>query len=269
MKVAVPAGTLTIRTFGPDHGRPVVLLHPLASSGELWAPVASWLGEHGYRSLAPDLPASAAPAGRPLTVQDMAGDVAYALDQLGLTSVSVAGMSMGGCTAQALALARPDLVNALVLADTTSDYGPDRVSQWNERAVAAETKRREELIDFQLQRWFTEDFRRTDPAECQRVVDLFLATTPEVHAACSRALGAFTAASDIHRITAGTLVLVGEQDYATPVAMARTLAETIPGAELRVLPATMHLSMIESRAAREALLAHLDQVAARTAGAGF
>lgn len=261
MEIAVPAGTLTIRMSGPENGRPVALLHPLASSGELWAPVASWLGAHGYRCFAPDLPVSAAPGGRALTVQDMAADVAAALDQLGLAGVSVAGMSMGGCTAQALALARPDLVSALILADTTCDYGPDRVSQWEERAVAAETKCREELVSFQLRRWFTEEFQQADPGECQRVVDLFLETSPQVHAACARALGAFTAAADIHRITAGTLVIVGDQDYATPVAMARTLAETIPGAELRVLPSTMHLSMIESKTAQQALLAHLERTA--------
>jgi 3-oxoadipate enol-lactonase len=262
MKVDVKAGTLNIRTFGPDDGRPVVLLHPLASSGELWAPVAGWLGEHGYRSLAPDLPVNVAPDGRALTIADLAGDVACALDRLGVRGASVVGMSMGGCAAQALALARPDLVSALVLADTTCDYGPDRVSQWEERAVAAETKRREELIGFQLSRWFTDEFRQTDPGECQRVLDLFIATSPAVHAACSRALGAFTAAADIHRITAPTLVLVGEEDYATPVAMSQTLAETIPGADLRVLPATMHMSMIENRDAWEATLAHLEKAAA-------
>jgi 3-oxoadipate enol-lactonase len=261
MEIAVPAGTLNIRTAGPENGRPVVLLHPLASSGELWAPVAGWLGAHGYRCLAPDLPVSAAPGGRPLTVQDMAADVAAALDQLGLAGVAVAGMSMGGCTAQALALARPDLVGAMILADTTADYGPDRVSQWEERAVAAETKRRDELIGFQLHRWFTQEFQQADPGECQRVVDLFLETSPQVHAACARALGAFTVAADIHRITADTLVIVGEQDYATPVAMARTLAEGIPGAELRVLPSTMHLSMIEAVSAQQALLAHLERTA--------
>jgi 3-oxoadipate enol-lactonase len=262
MKIALKTGPLTIRTFGPDDGRPVILLHPLASSGELWAPFARWLGERGYRSLAPDLPVSAAPGGRALTIEDLAVDVASALDQLGLRSTSVVGMSMGGCTAQVLALARPDLVSALVLADTTSDYGPDRVSQWEQRAVAAETKAREELIGFQLSRWFTDEFRRRDPGECQRVVDLFVATTPAVHAACSRALGAFSAVADIHRITAATLVLVGEEDYATPVAMSRTLAEAISDADLRVLPSTRHLSMIESQDARDAVLAHLDKTAA-------
>jgi voltage-gated potassium channel len=58
------------------------------------------------------------------------------------------------------------------------------------------------------------------------------------------------------------VVLVGEEDYATPVAMSQTLAETIPDADLRVLPTTKHMSMIENRDAWEATLAHLEKAAA-------
>ncbi len=55
-----------------------------------------------------------------LTVREMAGDVAEAMDVLGIRNADVLGVSQGGMIAQYLAIDRPDLVNKLVLAVTLS-----------------------------------------------------------------------------------------------------------------------------------------------------
>ncbi len=55
-----------------------------------------------------------------MTVREMAGDVAEAMDALGIQNADVLGVSQGGMIAQYLAIDRPDLVNKLVLAVTLS-----------------------------------------------------------------------------------------------------------------------------------------------------
>ncbi len=55
-----------------------------------------------------------------MTVREMAGDVAEAMDALGVQNADVLGVSQGGMIAQYLAIDRPDLVNKLVLAVTLS-----------------------------------------------------------------------------------------------------------------------------------------------------
>ena len=55
-----------------------------------------------------------------ITVQDMALDLATAMDALGLKGADVFGVSEGGMIAQYLAMDRPDLVRKLVLAVTLS-----------------------------------------------------------------------------------------------------------------------------------------------------
>jgi 3-oxoadipate enol-lactonase len=261
MRVATPRGEFSVRELGGDAGDAVLLLHPLASSGEVWRPVGEWLGREGRTVLALDARGHGDSSwdGGPFTVEDMAADAAAVLDALGFGAVGVVGMSMGGCTALALALSRPDLVSRLVLADTTACYGPDRVSQWEQRAEQAETSPREALLDFQLSRWFTEDFRSADPAECDRVAGIFVGTSAAAHAAACRALGAFDVTDRLAEITAEALVLVGEEDYATPPAMAQALATRLPKAELQVLPRTRHLSMVESRDTWQAAEAHLEE----------
>jgi 3-oxoadipate enol-lactonase len=259
MRVTTPRGEFSVRELGGTTGDPVLLLHPLASSGEIWRPVGKWIGRGGRTVWALDARGHGDSAwdGRPFTVEDMADDAAAVLDALGSGPVGVVGMSMGGCTALALALRRPDLVTRLVLADTTASYGPDRVAQWEQRAVQAETSPREALLDFQQTRWFSDPFRATEPAECDRVAGVFVGTSAAVHGAACRALGAFDVTERLPEITAEALVLVGDEDYATPPVMAEALAGQLPKSDLRVLPGTRHLSMIENRDTWQAAETHL------------
>ena len=96
-----------------------------------------------------------------------------------------------------------------------------------------------------MDRWFSDTFRDTHPDDVNRVVDLFVATDSAAHAAACRAMGAMDARDLLPAITAPTLVLVGEHDYATPPDMARHLADHITGATLRVLPDLRHMALIE------------------------
>jgi 3-oxoadipate enol-lactonase len=253
MNVDTVYGPMHLRHYGGDYGRPVVLVHPLAMSGEIWQPMGEWLGRDERTVVAPDVPVGD-PGG--VTVADMAAQVITAIDHVG-APVDLIGMSMGGCVSLQVALERPDLLRHLVLADTTATYGPDRVAYWEQRARTAETSTREQLLDFQVPRWFTDRFRADDPDEVKRAIGIFVATTPATHAACSRALGGFDVSARLDEVRTPTLVLVGEQDTATPPAMAEALAAGIHGARLALLPGVRHFSLLESRDAWQRIDAYL------------
>ena len=55
-----------------------------------------------------------------ITVKEIAGDIAFAMDQLNISKADVFAVSQGGMIAQYLAIDRPDLVRKLVLAVTLS-----------------------------------------------------------------------------------------------------------------------------------------------------
>ncbi|GLY38450.1 lactone hydrolase [Amycolatopsis sp. NBRC 101858] len=235
---------LAVRRRGA--GEPLVLLHPLALSGDLWTPLAEALSDE-FQVFALDLRGHGDSAwdGKPFTIEDLADDVARTLDTLDLPAASLLGLSMGGSVAVNFAGRHPGRVRSLVLADTTAWYGEDAVTTWAERAQKAVAVPRAKQVTFQLDRWFSPEFLDRHPDEADRVVKIFLRTNSEAHAAASIAMGAMDSRPLLPSVTAPTLVLAGRHDYATPPSMARTLAEGIDGAELEILPGLRHLSLIE------------------------
>jgi 3-oxoadipate enol-lactonase len=237
-------GPIGVRRRGS--GDPVVLLHPLALSGELWEPLADALaGDFEVFSL--DLRGHGASGwdGEPFTIEDLALDVAEVLDALDLPSVGMLGMSMGGSVAVTFAGLFPERVRSLVLADTTAWYGEDAAGAWAERARRAADVPRDQQLAFQIDRWFSPAFTERETGEVDRVTRIFLGTDSRAHAAASAAMGRLDSRRLLSAVRARTLVIVGQDDYATPPAMAGELAGGIPGATLLCLPGLRHLSLIE------------------------
>jgi pimeloyl-ACP methyl ester carboxylesterase len=76
--------------------------------------------------------------------------------------------------------------------------------------------------------------------------------------ACCQALAKLQLTERLPGIHIPTLVVVGEQDVATPVALARDMQQRIPGAELVMLKDAGHLSNIDQpEAFNQAVLAFL------------
>lgn len=243
--VEVGARRFVVRRWGS--GEPVVLLHPLALSGAVWEPVAGRLAGLGFQVVAVDLRGHGGSSwdGVAFGIEELASDVVGVLDVLGLGAVRLVGLSLGGSVAVTVAGRWPAWVRSLVLADTTAWYGEDARRKWKERAARARGVPRRAQLPFQVDRWFTEEFRAAEPAEVNRVAEIFVATDSAAHAAASVAMGELDARPLLAGVTAPTLVMVGEEDYATPVAHAATLAAGIPGATLRVLAGVRHLSLVE------------------------
>lgn len=99
-------------------GPPLVLLHGLFGARQNFGAVQKALAEEGRRVLALDLRNhGASPHAPGMAYADMAADVAETMRAEGAFPADVLGHSMGGKTAMALALTRPEAVSRLVVAD--------------------------------------------------------------------------------------------------------------------------------------------------------
>jgi 3-oxoadipate enol-lactonase len=237
-----------------------VLIHSLAMDRNYWRSVAERLVGKGVCVAALDCRghgASGKPQG-PYTMATFAGDVRVLLDSLRWTEAVIAGSSMGGSVALAFAIDYGERTSGLALVDTTAWYGPEAPKNWAERADAAREKGLASLVEFQTTRWFSDAFRAEHADVVQACIKTFLANDVVAYAATCRMLGSFDFRAGLSQLTMPVGIIVGEEDYATPPAMAKAMKAAIPQATYRMLPKARHLTPLErTYAVSEEILAIL------------
>lgn len=179
------------------------------------------------------------------TAELFARDLAELLDHVGWQRAAVAGCSMGGCVAMAVAGLFPARVSALGLIDTTAWYGPEAPTTFRERAEAARENGMGGLVNFQVARWFSDTFRRDHPELVTRALEVFLANDFECYAKTCALLGDADLRRCLQTCQMPVAIVVGEDDQATPIEMARRLHEAVPRSTLTILPGARHLTPIE------------------------
>ncbi len=230
---------------GPDAPR-LALVHSLAMDRHFWEPVADAL-EGKASVLALDCRGhgeSGKPVG-PYSVEQFADDLAVVLDAAGWDDAIVAGASMGGCVALAFATHHAARTTGLGLIDTTAWYGEGAPDAWADRATKAQSSGMAALIGFQVSRWFSDAFREAERHVVEGAISTFLRNDVEAYAATCHMLGAADLRAALPGIAVPTRVIVGEEDYATPVAMATAMRDGIPGAEMTVLDGVRHFTPLE------------------------
>ncbi len=238
-----PGGiTLHRRGSGPA----LVLLHCLGVDHHLWDIAAAGL-EQDFTLLSYDFPGhhetKLPPAG--YGIAELSAQLAALLARAGIARAHVAGISLGGLVAQHVAATRPDLVDKLVLIDTTPRYTDDARKMWVERAAAARRDGIAALAEGLLRIWFTEDFVAADPPAVRYVRDTLGRCSGEGYALACEALGAADLRPLAAAIKAPTLVICGEQEMPPFQEAARWLAATIAGARSVWLGPAKHCSILQ------------------------
>ena len=244
MQTTVNGNTVNYEIAG--EGPWLTLSHSLACDLHMWDEQMDSLTKK-YKVLRYDTRGhgkSAAPQGA-YTLEALADDVHGLLGTLGIKETHWAGLSMGGMIGQTFALKYPGVFKSMILADTTSRYPAEAAGVWQDRIKTAESKGMDAVVDGTLSRWFTEPYRKTNPPAIERVAKSIRATPVAGFVGCCHAIPKINLTQRLREITCPTLVIVGEQDPGTPVAMAREIHEGKPGSRLVIIPSAAHLSNIE------------------------
>ena len=272
--VETPDGT-HIHVAMRGSGSPLLLLHGLALSSDLWVHQFSDLADH-QRVVAPDLrghgrsdvgsggfdapttDADAAPA-----VARMADDVRVVVERLDLRDALLVGHSMGGMVALELVHSLGPVwcarhLRGLVLVDTTagpvSGSAPSFVARIGSRVAGPLTGAVDRLSTSRLRsddvRWWISRMGfgpEAVPAQVQFVERLHHALGPGMLRQLVPSLTLFDRWAALFTIELPTLVVVGSRDRLTGTDQARRMADRLPHAQSVELPRCGHMPMRERR----------------------
>ena len=237
----------------------VTLSHSLACDLTMWEPQMEPL-LRSFRVLRYDTRGhgqTEAPEG-PYSLGMLASDVKALLHALGVEKTHFLGISMGGMIGQRLALDAPEILEKLILCDTTSRIPPEAGPIWDERIRIALEQGMEPHVAPTLERWFTSPFRQRHPEVMEKFGAMIRATKPAGYVGCAHAIRDLDLTDQLKRIKLPTLIVAGADDPSFAVSVLEDIQRRIEGSKLVVLNSAAHLPCAEqSERFNEAVLSFL------------
>ena len=215
---------------------PLVLIHGAGGTSMHWPAALRRLPEWNVYAL--DLPGHGSSAGPGRDSIAAYGEVVRGFcDALKLSRVVLAGHSMGGAIVQEFALNDPQRLAGMVLVGTGARL---RVAPAVLNGIHSDLAGVARL----LADWV---YAPGSPAQLKRLyVQHTLENNPDVLYGDFLACDRFDRRADTAQLDAPALVLCGAEDQMTPPKFSEYLAQTLPHAELAIIPRTGHMLPLEA-----------------------
>jgi pimeloyl-ACP methyl ester carboxylesterase len=250
---------MDIPPAGQPNGRTVVLLHGMNFGGFYFGGPIEVLRNEGFRVVVPDqigFGRSSKPI-MPYNFHDMAANTRKLLQSLGIAQAAIVGHSMGGMLAARFSASYPDMTERTVIYNPIGLTDVRYQTQW--RTADDAYKATMAQSHDQIYQAFYANIRRYFPSpgawkpEYEKYVRILYAPTlgsewprlAMVRAIYQQITYLDPVVYDWPKIKSKTLVLGGDKDGADFPAQAKHIADTIPGAQLVLIPNAGHVPHLE------------------------
>ena len=238
----------------PSNGRTVVLLHGMNFYGEYWSATIDVLRKEGFRVVVPDqvgFGRSSKPI-MPYTFSEMAANTRKLLETLGISKAAIVGHSMGGMLAARFALLYPDATERLVmynqigLTDARLQRPPTPIDQVYKQLLSQSY----DAVYRGIARYFVNGMPPMAQKYALRQYGWTLSGNwPEaamVRALVQQMVYEDPVVYDWAHIKVKTLEIGGDKDGPNFPELAKHVADSIPGAQLVLIPNVGHVPHFES-----------------------
>lgn len=185
---------------------------------------------------------SSAPPG-PYSIAGLAADLEAVLEHAAAEEVILAGISIGGLISLRAALDAPQRLRALAVLDSGARIGSHEF--WNDRIGKIRAGGLSSVAGGVSRRWFSPAYPEREPAAFEGYTNMLRRTPLEGYLGACAALRDEDLTPRLPEVQLPTLVLCGTEDGATPPELSRALADGLPRAEYREIPAAGHLPPLE------------------------
>jgi 3-oxoadipate enol-lactonase len=236
----------TVNAAESGSGTPLFLFHSLLSDRASFDAIAPQLAR-SFRVIVPELPGfgrSRAVIGSLADVADRTAEVVK--EVAGSGEAIVLGNGYGGFVALLMAIRYPALATRLILADCGAAFSEEGREAFRTMAAVAGSKGLAAITDVAMRRLFAPQFQESHPELMRGRREAFLRTDLEVFRVACAQLAELDLRPRLSQVKVPTLVLVGEQDEATPPPMSRELAAGLPNARLKIIPGCAHVPQLQA-----------------------
>lgn len=226
----------------------LVFIHGHPFNRSMWAEQIAHFQDN-YRLILPDLRGygdSGITTPRVL-LDEMALDIIHLLDELNIPKATFIGLSMGGQIVLDLWRLVPQRCTALVIVDSdargeTPESAARRLATADEILQIGMVRHTGETIHKYIAKSSMNDPKFYDP-----LYAMMSTTNPEGAAAAHKGRALRRDHTGIlPDIDVPTLIVVGTEDFFTPVPVAKSMSDSIPGASLAVIEGAGHLPNMEA-----------------------
>jgi pimeloyl-ACP methyl ester carboxylesterase len=233
-------------------GEPLVLVHNDAMSLEVWRPLIPHLAAE-RRVIAYDRrghgQSETPPEGAPYTVEVLAEDLRALLDGLTVSRADFFGCSGGAAAALGFALAYPERVRRLILAEPPI-LGFRRDHPIDTAGLCGDTSARilrEQGVPAAFEYWFGGILspRKATALLRGRNRTLFLSRPPWIIEGIMRSAEAFNPTARLTEVRQPVLLIVGEKTHRFFSSVVDVLAARLPDARRLTLPRVDHVGLLE------------------------
>ncbi len=239
---------MTVGYTDDGNGTPLIFIHAFPLSKSMWLPQVDVLKE-AYRVITIDLGGHGDSDIVPWndSLDGYAKNIIRLLDHLEITQAVFVGLSMGGYTLFSIYRHYANRVKAIVLADTRAQADSEEGQAGRQSMAEVAFKDGASAIaSLMLPKLLAPATIEQRPEIVEEVRQMILQTPTAGIVVDLVAMAARPDSTDLlSTITCPTLVIVGEEDQATPVAESQYIAKRIPGSTFVTIPQAGHLSNFE------------------------
>ena len=182
----------------------------------------------------------------PYSFDLLVSDVIALMDALEIDKAHYVGLSLGGMTGLGVAIEHGDRLHSLAACDARAFAEPAWAELWNARMDAVRKAGMDVLVEPTIERWFTDDFRKTSPEVLDKVRAMIGATAVDGYIGCALALQQLNYAPRLGEIGVPCLFMTGASDQSTPPEASRAMHEAVPGSTCVIVDPASHISNVEN-----------------------
>jgi 3-oxoadipate enol-lactonase len=236
----------TVNAAEAGQGTPLFLFHSLLSDRASFEGIVPELAK-SFRVIVPELPGF----GRSQVVNGGLGAIADRMaeavrDAAPGGDAIVLGNGYGGFVALQMAIRHGAIAQRFIFADCGAAFTEPGREAFRNMAAAAKARGLAAITDVAMRRLFAPEFQADHPELMADRRAAFLKTDVGVFRGACAQLAELDLRRELNKVQVPALVVVGEQDEATPPEMSHELAKGLPEAHLKVIAGCAHVPQLQA-----------------------